>query len=249
MRQRDQPITTPEVDKSQLVLHICSLSTLSNGCFCPHTDPLSQSPHFVDWYRLLAVEEDADLDVIRRRYHRLALQLHPDKNSHPRADTAFKLVLQAYSVLSDTVKRRAFDVERWKRLCIDCNRVPYTLPNSSSSLRIRQALNDIRERFKEEARVMEYCLKVNAFSATELPVFSPSPSLSSNQLFRGDRCRRSRRESPVFNPSDYGVEGYPHLRSRRKQMFSQQHGQGSRPFESPIFENRIDRGMLNSVRS
>ncbi|KAF5738737.1 hypothetical protein HS088_TW13G01638 [Tripterygium wilfordii] len=35
------------------------------------------------------VEENAGLDVIRKRYHKLALQLHPDKNKHPKAETAF----------------------------------------------------------------------------------------------------------------------------------------------------------------
>lgn len=38
------------------------------------------------------MEEDAGIDVIRKQYHKLALQLHPDKNKHPKAEVAFKLV-------------------------------------------------------------------------------------------------------------------------------------------------------------
>ncbi|CAN1129829.1 Chaperone protein dnaJ 49, partial [Linum perenne] len=257
-----------EEEKSQLVNQICSLSSLSISC--PHTDHLLRhSSHgFIDWYRLLGVEENADVDLMRRRYHRLALQLHPDKNKHPRAETAFKLVLQAYSILCDNVRRRDFNVERSKCFCIECDRIPYTttfvtLSSSaenqrSRSFRIRQALKDIRERFKEEAKVMENCRKFNAAAASsatrELPVFNPSSS--SNRLFQRDSssCSRSRRESPIFNPSDYGgVESYPHLRSFKKPENFQNlqrkytyHGQRSRTFECPIFENRIDRGILTS---
>ncbi|CAI0467187.1 unnamed protein product [Linum tenue] len=211
------------------------------------------------------VEENADSDDIRRRYHRLALQLHPDKNNHPKAEIAFKLILQGYSVLSDDVKRRQFDCERKKCFCIECNRIPYSSPKVKESIkesrsrdyRIRQALKDIRERFKEEARVMENCLKVNASSSSrrdEAPVFVPSSSSNQSLLFR---CR-SRRESPVFDPCNYGAEGYPHFRERsfskkpesfwnmqRRQSFSN-NGQGSRTSEVPVFENRLDRGILKS---
>ncbi|KAK9139279.1 hypothetical protein Scep_008960 [Stephania cephalantha] len=42
----------------------------------------------------LEVEENANLDAIRKQYHKLALNLHPDKNKHPKAEIAFKLVLE-----------------------------------------------------------------------------------------------------------------------------------------------------------
>uniref|UniRef100_A0A2C9UBM1 J domain-containing protein n=1 Tax=Manihot esculenta TaxID=3983 RepID=A0A2C9UBM1_MANES len=176
---------------------------------------------------IMQVEEDADIKLIRKRYHKLALQLHPDKNKHPKAEIAFKLVLQAYSCLSDNAKRRAFNLERWKHLCNECNRVPYMRCNSSSNLyntsklqesnpanystssRILQGLKDIRERFKEETKVMENCLKANAALRKGTPLFNTSDHLcESNTRFR------SRRESPIFDPSAYLFEGYPHTRNR-----------------------------------
>ncbi|KAF2289137.1 hypothetical protein GH714_029065 [Hevea brasiliensis] len=200
--------------KSQLVLEICSLSTCSISCAHRHPCRPVKS-HFIDWYRLLGVEEDADTDVIRKRYHKLALQLHPDKNEHPKAEIAFKLVLEAYSCLSDNVKRRAFNLERGKNFCFECNGVPYIRCNSSSNVytsklqelnpanhsrssRILQGLKDIRERFKEEAKLMENCLKANAALRKGSPLFN-----APDHLYQSNTRCRSRKESPIFDPSDY----------------------------------------------
>ncbi|KAE8690445.1 putative Penguin [Hibiscus syriacus] len=78
-----------EGEKSELVLQICSMSTIPIAC--PHKNH-SNNTHFIDWYRLLGVAENAGFQLIKRRYHNLALQLHPDKNKHPKAEIAFKLV-------------------------------------------------------------------------------------------------------------------------------------------------------------
>ncbi|KAJ4830711.1 hypothetical protein Tsubulata_048439 [Turnera subulata] len=239
--------------KSQLVVEICSLSTNSNIA-CIHRHPCSNvKSHFVDWYRILGVEENADPEVIRRRYHKLALQLHPDKNKHPKAEIAFKLVLEAYSCLSDNAKRGAFNVERCKKFCIDCNRIPYT-PNptklGSNWNRVQRELKYNRNRFKEETEVVENCLRVNAAARKESPVFNPS-----DYLFQSNTRQRAQRESPIFNPSDY-FRGYPHTRDRfykkpedltywqRKNVLN--HGQGIGRYDFPIFENRSNLGMFEN---
>ncbi|KAJ4844977.1 hypothetical protein Tsubulata_011711 [Turnera subulata] len=254
--------------KSQLVVEICSLSTNSNIA-CIHRHPCSNvKSHFVDWYRILGVEENADPEVIRRRYHKLgricfaALQLHPDKNKHPKAEIAFKLVLEAYSCLSDNAKRGAFNVERCKNFCIDCNRIPYTpsatklgsswnpANSSRSSHRVQRELKDNRNRFKEETEVVENCLRVNAAARKESPVFNPS-----DYLFQSNTRQRAQRESPIFNPSDY-FRGYPHTRDRfykkpedltywqRKNV--QNYGQEIGRYDSPIFENRSNLRMFKN---
>ncbi|KAK1570977.1 hypothetical protein Q3G72_010071 [Acer saccharum] len=66
------------------------------------------------------------MDVVRKRYHKLALLLHLDKSKHPKSETAFKLISEAYTCLSDSAKRRAFNLKRWKDFCIECNKIPYT---------------------------------------------------------------------------------------------------------------------------
>eukprot|EP00438_Fugacium_kawagutii_P008437 Skav234483 [mRNA] locus=scaffold1647:365328:369397:- [translate_table: standard] len=62
-----------------------------------------------DYYRILGVEKGASDDEIKKAYRKLALRLHPDKCKDSGAEEAFKKVGEAFSVLSDTDKRRKYD--------------------------------------------------------------------------------------------------------------------------------------------
>ncbi|KAL5971871.1 hypothetical protein TSMEX_000396, partial [Taenia solium] len=65
----------------------------------------------VDYYAVLKVDRGADDESIKRAYRRLALKWHPDKNpdNKERAEMQFKLVSEAYEVLSDPRKREIYD--------------------------------------------------------------------------------------------------------------------------------------------
>ncbi|KAK7301108.1 hypothetical protein RJT34_11968 [Clitoria ternatea] len=65
-----------------------------------------------DWYTVLGVDRRSDeLDLIKKHYRRLALLLHPDKNRFAFADHAFKLVADAWNLLSDPIKKSVYDKE------------------------------------------------------------------------------------------------------------------------------------------
>lgn len=65
-----------------------------------------------DWYGVLGVNPLADEETVRRQYRKLALILHPDKNKSRGADGAFKLVSEAWSLLSDKTKRLNYNQKR-----------------------------------------------------------------------------------------------------------------------------------------
>jgi uncharacterized membrane protein YsdA (DUF1294 family) len=62
-----------------------------------------------DYYAILGVPRNATPEEIREAYRRLAKEYHPDKNPSPEAEERFKLVNEAYQVLSDPAKRAEYD--------------------------------------------------------------------------------------------------------------------------------------------
>ncbi|KAG9445876.1 hypothetical protein H6P81_012004 [Aristolochia fimbriata] len=62
-----------------------------------------------DWYAILSVNASADDETVKKQYRKLALILHPDKNKAIGAEGAFKLLSEAWSVLSDKGRRLQYD--------------------------------------------------------------------------------------------------------------------------------------------
>lgn len=63
-----------------------------------------------DFYDVLGVERDANKAELKTAFRRLARELHPDVNDHdPEAEEKFKAAAEAYEVLSDPERRRAYD--------------------------------------------------------------------------------------------------------------------------------------------
>ncbi len=73
-----------------------------------------------DYYDILGVSRDADAAAIKSAYRRLAKKYHPDSNKgNSEAEERFKEISEAYDVLGDEKKRKAYD--RFGRAAFDGN--------------------------------------------------------------------------------------------------------------------------------
>jgi len=63
-----------------------------------------------DYYEVLGVARTATAEEIKKAYRKLAIQFHPDKNpGNKEAEEKFKEAAEAYEVLADDNKRKAYD--------------------------------------------------------------------------------------------------------------------------------------------
>ncbi|KAG8379440.1 hypothetical protein BUALT_Bualt07G0088600 [Buddleja alternifolia] len=113
----------------------------------PNLDGLSQFFEVIDvyvshekkingetnYYETLGVDPLSSEDVLKKQYKRRALALHPDKNKSVGADGAFKILSQAWSILSDKDKKYAYDSK------LNIRSAP--IPNVNSSFTSSTSMN------------------------------------------------------------------------------------------------------------
>src|SRR4249920_2496137 len=64
---------------------------------------------YKDYYKTLGVERTANEEQIKKAYRKLARKYHPDVSKEKDAEEKFKEVSEAYEVLKDAEKRKAYD--------------------------------------------------------------------------------------------------------------------------------------------
>ncbi|XP_026162744.1 dnaJ homolog subfamily B member 9-like [Mastacembelus armatus] len=86
--------------QSSLVLLLCLSEAL------PAASETSRN-----YYDTLNVEPTATDSQIKKAFRKLAKKYHPDKNKSDDAETTFREIAEAYTVLSNKEKRRLYDTE------------------------------------------------------------------------------------------------------------------------------------------
>src|SRR5439155_7553588 len=81
---------------------------------------MADAPTNDDHYEVLQISPNAEPDTIHRVYRLLAQRFHPD-NKQTGSDGRFRMISDAYNVLSDPAKRAKYDVvynarrkDRWR---------------------------------------------------------------------------------------------------------------------------------------
>jgi curved DNA-binding protein CbpA len=88
-----------------------------------------------NFYTILGVPPSASIEEIRHAYRKLAFQHHPDRNQmNPTASQIMERLNEAYTIISDPVKREEYDLARGYRAIVPkFNKGSYVRINSNST--------------------------------------------------------------------------------------------------------------------
>jgi DnaJ-domain-containing protein 1 len=101
-----------------------------------------------DLYAIIGIEESADATEVKFGYREMALQVHPDKNTHPKSKLAFDCLQEAYQTLASIEQRNEYDKKLAKlrstklRLHKFKRRVENIYHNSKSKVQLVQHKGD-----------------------------------------------------------------------------------------------------------
>lgn len=169
----------------------------------------------VNYYKVLGVPLNASSSDIKRAFHQLALQVHPDKNPGDKetAEEKFKQIAEAYHVLSDAKRRKDYDRSRWSRTKGEIRGSGYTKGEIRGSGHTKGEIRgDARDKTHLEEEV---CFRRPR--RTFQKVTEDEDLFSGDSLFSGPMAQSRRTSSPFFSVTpilDTGFSTFVPLGSR-----------------------------------
>lgn len=166
-------------------------------------DVLREGEGDLEYYTLFNVDKKADMDEIRRAYHRLCKIYHPDRYQDEEkqkiAAEFFPRIQEAYKVLSDSRLRSIYDKRGKKGLADDLAIVQRT----SLPVELLEQYEKLREAWEERTYIQNSCPSGNfkmELDATRLVDF---PDAGDNRpLLSFDKCVADQSVSAAITKSD-----------------------------------------------
>jgi curved DNA-binding protein CbpA len=88
------------------------------------------------YYEILEISQTASTEEIKKAYRKLAFKYHPDRNKEKKTEEIFKIISNAYEVLSNKEKKSKYDIEYKQKIYEEQNQYkPYTTKNEYTTRR------------------------------------------------------------------------------------------------------------------
>ncbi len=225
---------------------------------------MSDNGEFIDYYRVLQVWPTASEDQIKKAYFNLAKLHHPDivgKGSGEETETSvdFKLINEAYAILSDAGKRRGFD-ESLKKQGGGSAKAVQEKDTRSAGLAYEQARTAMRHnRYDKAVVLLKSAIKYDASNPAYHSWYGFALAALNTRLHEArDECKKAL-EMEFYNADYHANLGYVYqqagLKSTAIECFREaikwdpEHPIATKYLATPVKKNGGINGMIQQVVS
>ena len=200
-----------------------------------------------DYYSILEAWPTSSIDDIKKNYFRLAKLYHPDVAGNiPENRERFKLINEAYSVLSDSQKRHEYDEQL--RNCNQRNRSAVAIQEKdrrSAALAFTQAKEAIRQgRYDKAALLLKSTIKYDSTRPAYYSWYGFSLAMLNTRLHEArDVCKKAL-QMEFYNADYHANLGFVYFKAGLKSL-AVKHFQDALRWDP---ENRVARKYLALVQ-